>query len=251
MRSAFVSPQFTFLHDLMASLTHLDLHTLTVNLLGISMLALAFITGFPQARHALVNETLAGVSMSGLINGSLSSVAWLAWAMSNSLYWIVGSCLAGVPAILATWWAVHRSGTTIHRRDIVVSVSWAAVLGVSALVDHYAHLSTMSVVLGTSLLWYMLPAVIEVWRVQDISGVSAASWWLTLTCAAVGVSYGLVAHVPAEIIYGGLSALGSSLILIRLAQKSAVWCSVCGAAQECWCHIAHELDELDNDPIAA
>jgi len=251
MRSAFVSPQFTFLHDLMTSLTHLDLHTLTVNLLGLSMLALAFITGFPQARHALVNENLAGVSMSGLINGSVSSIAWLTWAMSNSLIWIIASCLAGVPALLATWWAVRRSGTTVHRKDLVLPALWAGGLVASAAIDQVAHLQTMSILLGTSLLWYMLPAVIEVWRVSDVSGVSAASWWLTLACSFVGAAYGLVAHVPAEIIYGGLSALGSTLILVRLAQKSALWCSVCGAAEECWCRIAEELDELDNDPIAA
>ncbi len=251
MRSAFVSPQFTFLHDLMTSLTHLDLHTLTVNLLGLSMLALAFITGFPQARHALVNENLAGVSMSGLINGSVSSIAWLTWAMSNSLIWIIASCLAGVPALLATWWAVRRSGTMIRSKDLVLPALWAGGLVASAAIDQVAHVQTMSVLLGTSLLWYMLPAVIEVWRVSDVSGVSAASWWLTLACSFVGAAYGLVAHVPAEIIYGGLSALGSTLILVRLAQKSAAWCAVCGAVEECWCRIAEELDELDNDPIAA
>ena len=251
MRSAFASPQFTFIHDLMTSITHPDLHTLTVNLLGLSMLALAFITGFPQARHALVNENLAGVSMSGLINGSVSSIAWLTWAMSNSLMWIVASCLAGVPALLATWWAVRRSGTTIRRKDLVLPAVWTGGLVASAVVDYFAGIDTMSVLLGTSLLWYMLPAVVEVWRVHDVSGVAAASWWLTLTCSFVGAAYGLVAAVPAEIIYGGLSALGATLILVRLAQKSAAWCAVCGAAEECWCRIAEELGELDNDPIAA
>ena len=139
----------------------------------------------------------------------------------------------------------------IRSKDLVLPALWAGGLVASAAIDQVAHVQTMSVLLGTSLLWYMLPAVIEVWRVSDVSGVSAASWWLTLACSFVGAAYGLVAHVPAEIIYGGLSALGSTLILVRLAQKSAAWCAVCGAVEECWCRIAEELDELDNDPIAA
>ena len=251
MRSAFAMPQFTFLHDLMVSLSHLDVRSLTINVLGITMLALAFITGFPQARHALVNETLAGVSMSGLINGSVASIAWIGWALGNSLYWIVATVLAGVPALLATWWAVHRSGTAIERKELVLPALWTVALIGSALTDHFAHMDTMSILLGTSLLWYMLPAVIEVWRAPDVSGVSAASWWLTLTCAVIGAAYGIVAQVPAELIYGGLSALGTSLILLRLAQKSAAWCAVCGAAEECWCRISEELHEHDSEVLAA
>ena len=251
MRSFSLTPQFTFVHDLLIALSHVDVRALTVNLLGITMLALAFVTGFPQARHALVNETLAGVSMSGLINGSLSSIAWLTWAAGNSLWWIVASCMAGVPALLATWWAVPRSGVTIHRRDLVISGVWGVTLMASALVDHVGHLDTMSIVLGTSLLWYLLPAVVEVWRSSDVSGVSAASWWLTLTCAFVGATYGIVAGVPAELIYGALSALGTALILLRLAQKSTAWCSVCGLAKDCWCLVEDELHQRESDVLAA
>jgi uncharacterized protein with PQ loop repeat len=234
-------PSIPSLHAVMVSLGHLDLRSLTINLLGLTMLALAFITGFPQARHALVNETVAGVSMSGLINGSLSSIAWLTWALGNSLFWIVASCAAGIPALLATWWAVRRSGTPIQRRELFLPALWAAALVGSAALDHWAHLDTMSLVLGTSLLWYLLPAVVEVWRASDVSGVSAASWWLTLTCAFVGATYGVVASVPAEVIYGGLSAVGTVLILVRLAQKSRVWCELCGRANECWCRLEDEL----------
>ena len=251
MRSFSLTPQFTFVHDLLIALSHVDVRALTVNLLGITMLALAFVTGFPQARHALVNETLAGVSMSGLINGSLSSIAWLTWAAGNSLWWIVASCLAGAPALVATWWAVQRSGTVILRRELLLPAVWAAALLGSALVDHFGRVDTMSVILGTSLLWYMLPAVVEVWRSSDVSGVSAASWWLTLTCAFVGATYGIVAGVPAELIYGALSALGTALILLRLAQKSTVWCSVCGVAKDCWCLVDDELHQRESDVLAA
>lgn len=239
------------LHDVMISLTHLDLRSLTINLLGVSMLALAFITGFPQARHALINETVAGVSMSGLINGSLSSLAWLAWALGNSLFWIVASCMAGIPALLATWWAVRRSGTVIARREMILPALWATALIGAALLGHWTHVDTMSIVLGTSLMWYLLPAVVEVWRASDVSGVSAASWWLTLTCAAVGATYGVVAAVPAEIIYGGLSAAGTIVVLVRLAQKSRVWCDLCGRLNECWCLLDDEVLEQESTMWAA
>ena len=43
MRSFSLTPQFTFVHDLLIALSHVDVRALTVNLLGITMLALAFV----------------------------------------------------------------------------------------------------------------------------------------------------------------------------------------------------------------
>ena len=91
----------------------------------------------------------------------------------------------------------------------------------------------ITLVLGGSILWYVAPAAWKAWSSADVSGVSRGAWVLLLVESAVCTVYGVLADVPAYLVYAAIAAVGSVLVLASLAWRSGRECGTCPPLRRC------------------
>jgi hypothetical protein len=72
------------------------------------------------------------------------------------------------------------------------------------------------------------------YRSPDVSGIARGAWWLLLVEAVVCTVYGVLADVPAYVVYAVIAAVGSVLMLARTALQGAR-CGSCGTREACAC----------------
>jgi hypothetical protein len=113
---------------------------------------------------------------------------------------------------------------------------WAGSLVVAAAVVPITE-APLVLLLGCSILWYVAPAVWTAYRSPDVSGIARGAWWLLLVEAVVCTVYGLLADVPAYVVYAVIAAVGSALMLTRTAFGRAA-CGTCDAREACACATA-------------
>ena len=195
-----------------------------------ALLALSF--GIPQVLHIRRTRSVAGISLPSITNSLVSTTAWLAYGIWLGDVWVTITSLVGLPALAAAGWVALRHGAS--RRGMWVPAVWAATLLAALLVTPLLS-TAFATVLGASVLWYVTPAALTAWRSSDVSGIAAGTWLLLLADGAVAGAYGVLADVPAYLVYAVTAALGALAVLARLWWRWAPACGECPPVAACAC----------------
>ncbi|MEZ5114962.1 MAG: hypothetical protein R2737_01730 [Candidatus Nanopelagicales bacterium] len=208
---------------------------LVTHLVGAVTTALAVAFAVPQLLRLRRTGTAAGVSVPSIGNSLVSCVAWTAYGVSLGDVWVTATSVAGLPALGATFVLALRSGAS--RRGLWLPVAWAALLAAAAVAAPLVP-ALFPALLGFSVLWYALPAVLTAWTSRDVAGIAPGTWWLLALDGSLGGLYGLLADVPANLWYAGVALSASGLVLLRLAWRRTRACGVCAPVPGCRCDVA-------------
>lgn len=209
-------------------------HDLLVAVTGAATMALAFAFGLPQWLHVRRTGTVAGVSLPSLANTLISTVAWILYGLSLRDVWVTLTSTAALPALLASLTVVLRTG--VSRRGMWLPLVWALTLVATAAIGPWLP-GLFPAVIGLSILWYVAPAAVTAWLSPDVSGVARASWLLLIVDGSVAGLYGVVADVPAYLVYATVAILGAAAVLARLYWPWTPECGRCAPVTRCTCAV--------------
>lgn len=148
-----------------------------------------------------------GVSPMASFNQVLSEFAWLGYGLIQGSIpiWLV----SGV-ALFPSLWQALLLLPRARRSDL----AGAAVFAVAILLAWSTGL--LGVMLGASVLVTTGPQVIEALRRSDLSGIAAATWWISLADAALWGALGWVTEDAALVGYWAVLTLCAVTVLARL-----------------------------------
>jgi uncharacterized protein with PQ loop repeat len=168
----------------------------------------------PQLRQ-LWRGNSAGVSIAGVTNTAISFVAWTWYAVWVGDRWLLASSLVGLPGtIAAAALAVRRHGGAGSLR---LPVAWAMTLVAAAAGQRTGLCPAVSLVVGTSIVWTAVPALVTAWRSHDVSGIAAGSYWVQVGEGLLYLGYGLSQQQDVATDYAVACLIGSTGMLGRLA----------------------------------
>jgi uncharacterized protein with PQ loop repeat len=182
---------------------------------GVGTVLLSVAVSVPQYLHLRRGGTAAGVSLPSVLNSAVSFLAWTVFAVSIADGWLIVSSAVGLPFAVITVLAAWRAGAT--RAGLWLPALWVAVLLSVATADLVTGSRAVPVVIGASIGWMLVPAVLKAWTSRDVSGIAAGSWWVQTAEGVLFLGYGVAAGVSASALYGMVAATGSGAVLARLA----------------------------------
>jgi uncharacterized protein with PQ loop repeat len=182
---------------------------------GASSVVFAFACTVPQLTKLRRVRTAAGVSLVALANSTISGAAWTTYGVVHHAVWVALPSLVGLPATAASLVIAWRRGA--HRSRLWLPMVWGAVLATAAAAGPWVGATPLTVALGFSIALMIAPAAITAWRSHDVSALAANAWGMLIADALLAGTYGYVAHVAANLLYGAVAVSGSLLILTRLA----------------------------------
>ncbi len=183
---------------------------IAANVLGAAM-------AVPQARKLLRNRTVEGVSVSWAAMSATVNAWWGVYAIGIDDWSIVPVSVVSVIAYLIIAMAIVRFTPTPAAR--LIGPASAAVVAISAIpalalaVDGWV---TAGIVLGALYGIQLFPAVVTVYRVVDVSGVSLATWSIAFAEAGLWGAYGIANLDVGLMALAGTGLFMSSLVLVRL-----------------------------------
>jgi uncharacterized protein with PQ loop repeat len=190
------------------------------------VVGLIFVT--PQLYRLMATRNPAGLSVTAQVNGCVSYAAWTAYFLLNGRPLVAMTVLA--PGVL---WAVttvmlltlERARRTSSRvRPPLASMVWLLTLVVGVVAGE----PLFGVLLGTSSLWAYLPALVKIRTANDLEGVSAVTWGLTLLHSAAVVVAGW--PLIGSVFYGAAGVLAAALILWTLHRRGGRHASTAAVA---------------------
>ena len=199
---------------------------------GATTTALALAFGVPQWVRVRRTGSTAGVSLPSITCTLISTTAWLLYGLHLRDVWVTSMSLAGMPALLATFVVVLRAGGS--RDGMAVPLAWASLLTLTAVLAPWAP-PVFPTVLGFSVAWYVVPAAVTAWRSADVSGIAAGTWWLLVVDGLLAGAYGVLAAVPASVVYAVVATLGASVVLARVLGWRMPECGACAPLPGCTC----------------
>lgn len=207
-------------------------HDTLVVLFGVLTTLLALGYGVPQWLKVRRTGVVAGVSVPSISCALVSAVAWVVYAIWIQDVWVTLTSAAAIPGLAAALVVLLR--THASREGLWMTWAWiGAILLTAALVP--VSTVPVTVLLGCSILWYVAPAAWTAWRSPDVSGIAPGAWMLLLVEAGVCTVYGVLADVPAYLIYAAIAAVGAVAVLARLAVGTRPACGACPPLRTCTC----------------
>lgn len=148
-----------------------------------------------------------GVSPLAALNAVVAAAAWTAYGLSAGLWavWVV-SLVALVPGV----WTVALLRSTTRRSDVAWAGLWVLVIAASVLVGAEGFVLACTVGVTSA------PQVWKVLTDRELSGVSAAAWWLACLDAVVWGAYGLAVGDGPLIGYAVVLGASAVVVLARL-----------------------------------
>ena len=169
----------------------------------------------PQPIRLARTGVAAGVSPLSALNSLLTMIAWVSYGLivGLPLVWVV-SAIALVPAV----WTVLLLRRDVSRRDLTWAGAWLALQVVAAAVG------LLVVVLAAGVLVTQGPQVVRAVRESDLTGLAAATWWLSLLDASTWGAYGVAVGDAALVAYGVVLATSAGIVLsrIRITRRAVV-----------------------------
>jgi hypothetical protein len=167
----------------------------------------------PQAVRLLRTRDVAGVSVLWTALGTVTNLAWFAYALARGLR-------AGVPATLATagfyaflFVTLVRFGAPA-RAALLGGLAWAVFLTAVTLVGGW---SALGGVLGASYAIQVAPSLWTAWRVYAPTGIAPGTWVLLFVQVNLWGYYGVEQHDWAIKGFALTGIVSSSLMLLRWA----------------------------------
>ncbi|MEI2652080.1 MAG: hypothetical protein V9G12_07980 [Microthrixaceae bacterium] len=149
-----------------------------------------------------------GVSPLAALNAVIAALAWLVYGLvaDDPVVWIV-SMVAVVPGV----WAVLLLRRRTALADLLAAGAWAGIVVASAAAGFLAAALAMGVVVSQG------PQVWQAVREHDLSGLSPATWWLSILDAATWGAYGIAVGDPALKGYAIVLTLSAVVVLARIS----------------------------------
>lgn len=208
-------------------------------LIGAVSVLFAFICTIPQLVKLRGLDTAAGISVAALANSTVSGIAWTAYAVQRHELWVGLSAVVGLPATIATLVIAWRRGAS--RSRMWMPVAWTVLLAAAAGASRWVGSAPLTALLGFSIALMIVPAAVTAWRSHDVSALAANAWVLLITDALIAGTYGVAAHVTANVLYAAVAIAGSVAILVRLALPAHVHVKIVPAvARELPCPVAEQ-----------
>ena len=205
---------------------------LLVIVTGAATAALALAFGVPQWLRVRRTGSVAGVSLPSVTNTVVSTTAWLVYGVHLHDFWVILTAAVGLPSLVGTFVAVVRRSD--ERAGMWLPLTWAALLAGSAAATPWLP-TLFPAVLGASALWYVTPAAVTAWRSADVSGIAAGTWLLLALDGLVAGAYGVIASVPAYLVYCAVALVGAGIVLARVYWRWAPECGECAPFAGCTC----------------
>ncbi|WP_291881906.1 PQ-loop repeat-containing protein [Cellulomonas sp.] len=182
--------------------------------LGLVCLLLSACGTVPQLVRVRTTGDVAGLSVAALLSSLVSAVGWGVYGVHLGDVWVVAQSVAAFLPTAATVLVALSAGAS--RAGMRVPAVWASVL-VTASGAAWRHgIGVVTVVLGCSVLWLVAPAALTAWRSADVSGIAGGTWALLAVNGLVTGAYGVVADVPANLVYAVAALTGAAAVLLRL-----------------------------------
>jgi uncharacterized protein with PQ loop repeat len=183
--------------------------------LGLLASAVFLVRLLPQPVRLARTGVASGVSPLSALNSMLTMVAWVTYGLivGLPLVWVV-SAVALVPGV----WTVLLLRREVSRRDLMWAGAWLTLQAVAAVTRQ------LVVVLAAGVLVTQGPQVLRALRETDLTGLAAATWWLSLLDATTWGAYGLAVGDAALVAYGVVLATSACIVLtrIRLTRRRVV-----------------------------
>jgi uncharacterized protein with PQ loop repeat len=206
-------------------------HDTLVVVFGLLTTILAVGYGVPQWLKVRRTGSVAGVSVPSISCALVSAVAWVLYGVWLQDIWVVLTSGAAIPGLTAALVVLLRSHAS--RQGLWMTWAWVATILAAAAAVPVTE-APITLVLGGSILWYVAPAMWTAWTSADVSGISRGAWILLLVESAVCTAYGVLADVPAYLVYAGIASIGAISVLVRLALP-AQECGACPPLRACGC----------------
>lgn len=172
----------------------------------------------PQAWRLYRTRDAAGISVAGLLNGSVGYTAWVAY-LSVQQHWLAMSAtaVAGVVWVATAAYVGAKQGLT--RNAVVSTVGYATVLSSLAMID----VTVFGVALSLGAVWSGIPSVHAAWRAEQISGISVGTWGLYIGESLSWLAWALVEKDFVVGLYGvlatGVGAAVLAAVVIRVEAR--------------------------------
>lgn len=171
----------------------------------------------PQAVRLCRTRDAAGLSVAGLLNGSVGYLAWVAY-LTYQQHWLAmaSTTLAAVVWIAtATYVAIKQD---IARSAITSTAGYATTLAGLALID----VTAFGIVLSLGAVWSGIPSVAQAWRAEQISGISVGTWSLYIAESLAWLAWAVVEQDFIVGLYGVLAtAVGMAVIAAVVVRVEA------------------------------
>ena len=212
-------------------------HDTLVVVFGVLTTLLAVGYGVPQWLKVRRTGSVAGVSVPSISCALVSAVAWVLYGVWLQDIWVVLTSGAAIPGLTAALVVLLRSHAS--RDGLWMTWAWIGTITAAAAVVPWSE-APITLVLGCSILWYVAPAMWTAWTSADVSGVSRSAWILLLVESAVCTAYGVLADVPAYLVYAAIASVGAISVLVRLALP-AQDCGACPPLRPCSCPVLERV----------
>jgi uncharacterized protein with PQ loop repeat len=181
----------------------------------------------PQAARLLRTRDIAGVSVLWTALGTVTNLAWFAYALARGLW-------AGVPATLATacfygflFVTLVRFGGRA-RAAALGGIAWAVLLAGVTLIGGW---SALGAVLGVSYAIQVAPSLWTAWRTYAPTGIAPGTWVLFLVQVILWGYYGVEEQDWAIKGFAVTGIVSSSLMLLRWTMTRSRQCEPAIAAE--------------------
>mgnify|MGYP001217073457 FL=1 len=180
----------------------------STDVLGIVASAVFLARLTPQPVRLARSGVADGVSPLAALNAVIAALAWLVYGLvaDDPVVWIV-SMVAVVPGV----WAVLLLRRRTALADLLAAGAWAGIVVASAAAGFLAAALAMGVVVSQG------PQVWQAVREHDLSGLSPATWWLSILDAATWGAYGIAVGDPALKGYAIVLTLSAVVVLARIS----------------------------------
>lgn len=183
---------------------------IAANVLGAAM-------AVPQAGKLLRSRHVAGVSPGWAGMSAAVNAWWGVYGIGVREWSIVPVSFVAVMAYLVIAVAVVRFGTTAPRAVLVPMAARVVAVGVVPVVALVVGgWVTAGIALGALYGVQLCPAVVEVYRAADVSGVSVATWAMALAEALLWGVYGIARLDIGLMTLAATGTIMSSVVLARL-----------------------------------
>jgi uncharacterized protein with PQ loop repeat len=196
-------------------------HVMTLStVIGASSVLFAFACTIPQLLKLRRVRSASGVSIAALANSTISGIGWTTFGAVHHDLWVALPSLVGIPSTAAAAVLAWHRGA--ERTRLWLPVAWAVTLAAAAASGPWLGSVPLTAALGFSIALMITPAAMTAWRSHDVSALAANAWVMLIADAMLAGTYGVVAHIAANLVYATVAIVGSATILTRLALPAGV-----------------------------
>lgn len=194
-----------------------------VNIVGVLLLVSVGATNIPQVFKMLNTRNTSGMSLSMHAAFALSWALWLAYALHIGDWVLISSNVLGVvvelliTSLIVFYRLAHHEniwGAFVNEGSNL----WFLVALLPVLTLSFINLEVMIILLAVADTFIVIPQVIEVFKVKDLSGFSLASWWLFVGEAGLCIWYALSIGEPLSYAWAYLYLPCYFIIIYKIIQ---------------------------------